>query len=158
MGNPVGLSLHRENFYAMKNPLKLFLASLMLLLPALAHADGRVIPYEKLPAEAKSFIAEYFPSAKVLQVTAEWDEYEVLLSDRVQLEFNRSGLWKKIKCKTDGVPQAVIPSRIVSYFQTHFPEYLILQIERSRWGYEVETREGLEFEFDKNCNFIRIDD
>ena len=138
---------------------KIILAILSLMLvPVLALADGRVIPFEKMPAEARNFVKEHFGDKKILQVTAEWDEYDVLFSDLSRVEFDRYGNWKEIRCKNEAIPGSVIPSRILSYIKDTFPELRITQIERSRWGYEVKISNGLELEFDKNCNFVRIDD
>jgi len=144
----------------MKKTLQWMLAMTLalILFPRTAQADGKVIPFDKMPAEARAFIKEHFGSVKVLQVTAEWDEYEVLLEDLTQVEFDRSGNWKQVKGKRNGLPEAIIPLRILSYVKEAFPEQPITQIERSRWGYEVNIGNGLELEFDKNCNFVRIDD
>ena len=131
----------------------------LLLIPFIAMADGKRIPFEKLPAEARTFVNTYFGGSKILQVTAEWDEYDVLFADLSSVEFDRSGNWKQVKCKKGGaIPEAIIPTRILSYVKEAFPDQLIVKIERSRWGYEVEIQNGLELEFDKNCSFVRIDD
>ena len=132
--------------------------SLMFML-VLALADGKVIPLDKMPAEARNFVKEHFQNKKILQVTAEWNEYEVLFADLARVEFDRSGNWKEIKYpKGEAIPEAVIPSRILSYVKEAFSGLHVNQIERSRWGYEVKISNGLELEFDKNCNFVRIDD
>ena len=82
-----------------------------------------------------------------------------MFADLSSVEFDRSGNWKQVKCKKGGaIPEAIIPTRILSYVKEAFPDQLIVKIERSRWGYEVEIQNGLELEFDKNCSFVRIDD
>lgn len=121
-------------------------------------ADGRVIPFSNLPQEAKSFIKEFFDGVKVLQVTSEWNEYEVIFADHSKVEFDKKGNWTDIKCASRGVPASIIPSKIASYAERNFPDEIIIEIERSRWGYEVKVSGGFELEFDKNCNFVRIDD
>ena len=131
----------------------------LVMIPLIAMADGRVIPFEKMPAEARTFINTYFGQSNILQVTAEWNEYEVLFQDLSRVEFDRSGNWKEVKCKKgEAIPEAIIPTRILSYVKDAFPEQVIVKIERSRWGYEISLSNGLELEFDKNCSFVRIDD
>ena len=131
----------------------------LVMIPLICMADGRRIPFEKMPAEARTFINTYFGQSKVLQVTAEWNEYEVLFQDLTRLEFDRSGNWKEVNCKKNGaIPEAIIPTRILSYVKEAFPGQEIVKMERSRWGYEIVIGNGLELEFDKNCSFVRIDD
>lgn len=145
----------------MKKILSMFTLSLALLLgfaPG-SRADGRVVPFEKLPAESKTFIRNHYGSVKVLQVLAEWDEFDVLFADRTQVEFDRRGNWKKVKAPKGGaIPENIVPSRILQYITLNFPGDNVRGIERNRWGYEVEISSGFELEFDKNCNFVRIDD
>ena len=130
----------------------------LFLFPMCAKADGKVIPVSKLPAEAQSFIKTHYDGVKVLQVVSDRTDYEVILAGNTQLEFDRSGNWKEIKCKGGSIPDSVIPSRIMSYIQEYFPSDKVCAIERSIWGYEVIITSGFELEFDKNCNFVRIDD
>lgn len=131
--------------------------SLLVIFPLSAHADGRVIPFSGLPAEAQSFIKTHFANVKVLQVTKEFAEYEVILADRSRLEFDRSGNWKEVNCR-GAVPESVIPSRIQTYIKGNYSSDGIRAIERNKRGYEVKLSSGFELKFDKNCNFKRIDD
>lgn len=141
----------------MKKNIIAFIAA-VLLLPITAMASDRLIPFDELPAEAQQFVKAHFADAKVLQVKAEKDEYEVLLTNGFKLEFDLSGNWKEVKGRQAPVPEAVIPVRILSYVKEYYPDMSIMQIERSKWGYELELAGGLELEFDRNCNFVRVDD
>lgn len=141
----------------MKKKLIAFLAA-VLLLPVSAMAFDRLIPFDELPAEAQQFVKTHFADAKVLQVKADIDEYEVRLTNGFYLEFGLSGNWKEIKGRQAPVPDAVIPARILSYVKEYYPDMPIMQIERNKWGYELEVAGGLELEFDRNCNFVRVDD
>ena len=131
----------------------------LMMIPFIAMADsGRRIPFEKIPPKAKTFINTYFGQNKILQVTAEWNEYEVLFTDMSNVEFDKLGTWKQINCKNGGIiPKDIIPIDILSYVKETFPNQIIVNIERTRWGYEVEIHNGIELEFDKKCKFIRID-
>ena len=109
-------------------------------------------------SEAQSFIKTHFANVKVLQVTKEFAEYEVILADRSRLEFDRSGNWKEVNCRSGAVPESVIPSRIQTYIKGNYSSDGIRAIERNKRGYEVKLSSGFELKFDKNCNFKRIDD
>ena len=132
--------------------------SLLVFFPLSAHADGRVIPFTGLPAEAQSFIKTHFANVKVLQVTKELAEYEVILADKSRLEFDRSGNWKEVNCRGGAVPTSVIPSRIQAYIKDNHSPDNVRTIERHIRGYEVKLSSGFELLFDKNCNFKRMDD
>ena len=72
----------------------------------LATADNsRPVTLEQLPQASQQFIKQHFPEAKVAFAKMEKDlfdtEYEVTLINGDQLEFNRDGDWKKLKCKRD---------------------------------------------------------
>lgn len=139
------------------NILSLFL-TLCLLFSAASCAEAKVVPFSDLPTEAQTFIKTHFAGAKVLQVTKEFNEYNVIFADRSKLEFDRSGNWKEIDCKGSAVPEGAIPARIQSYIKANFPSDKVRSIDRNVRGYEVKITSGFELEFDKNCNFIRIDD
>ena len=132
--------------------------SLLVFFPMSACADGRVIPFNDLPAEAQSFIKTHFANVGVLQVTKDFSEYEVLLADKSKLEFDRSGNWKDVNCRGGAVPESAIPSRIQGYVKGNFPTDSVRSIERNTRGYEVKLSSGFELKFDKNCNFKRLDD
>lgn len=134
------------------------LIAVAILIPTALSAEGKLIPFDSLPGEAIKFVKDYFPTLKVLQVKAEYDEYDVKLTDSVNLEFDRDGNWKEIKCRRSSVPDAVVPVLILSYIKGNYPNIPIIQIERSKWGYELELAGDLELEFDRNCNFVRVDD
>ena len=112
--------------------------------------------------EITKFVGQYFHKASVLLVNAEWDEYEVRLSDGTQLEFNRGSEWKKIDCEHSSiyrtVPTELIPDRISSYVNTNFAGQSITKIEKKRRGWDVELNSELEIKFNKNFVVTKIDD
>ena len=112
--------------------------------------------------EITQFVEQYFPQANILMVNAEWDEYEVRLSDGTQLEFNRGSEWKKIDCEHSSiyttVPTELIPDRISSYVNTNFAGQSITKIEKKRRGWDVELNSELEIKFNKNFVVTKIDD
>ena len=112
--------------------------------------------------EITLFVEQYFPQANILMVNAEWDEYEVRLSDGTQIEFNRSSEWKKIDCEHSTtyptVPAKLVPEQITNYVSTSFANQGIIKIEKQRRGWEIELNNELEIKFDKNFAVTKIDD
>ena len=65
-----------------------------VLLGAMAAAcddDDKVISENELPVSARTFVSTYFAPAKVATVYKDGSEYEVMLSDGVRIDFNKSG-------------------------------------------------------------------
>lgn len=112
--------------------------------------------------EITKFVQQYFPEANILMVNAEWDEYEVRLSDGTQIEFTRTPEWKKVDCEHSttytSVPAGLVPDQISNYVKTSFTNQNIVKIEKKRKSWEIELNSELEIKFDKNFNVIRIDD
>ena len=59
--------------------------------------------------------------------------------------------------KNESVPEAVIPSNIMSYLKVKFPNNKVIKIEQERKKYEIKLDHGIEIEFDKNGKLIKID-
>jgi hypothetical protein len=86
------------------------------------------------------------------------NDYTVLLSDGSKVEFDSKGKWESVENKKSGVPASVIPAKIKEYVATNYPSLLIVKIEKSMYGYEVELSNDLDLKFDANGNFQRVDD
>ena len=112
--------------------------------------------------EITKFVKQYFPKANVLMVNAEWDEYEVRLSDGTQIEFTRKPEWKKIDCEHSttypSVPAELVPDQISNYVKTSFTNQNIVKIEKKRRGWEIELNNELEIGFNKNFVVTKFDD
>ncbi|MEK6482103.1 PepSY-like domain-containing protein [Catalinimonas sp. 4WD22] len=75
-------------------------------------------------------------------------DYEVILENGVQLEFNRKGECSSIEGNT-ALPDSVIPEKIVEYVTQSYADNYIISWERDD--------NGTELNFDKSSNFLRID-
>lgn len=118
---------------------------------------------EQLPVPAQEFIAEHYPSSKVAfaRMEVEWlewfkKEYKVVLTEGVQLDFDRNGEWKKVKCKTFGVPSSIVPDPIKEYLEENYPQQIVREISRDRREVEVELTNRLELTFSAK-NFMLLD-
>ena len=112
--------------------------------------------------EITKFVKQYFPKANVLMVNAEWDEYEVRLSDGTQIEFTRKPEWKKVDCEHSttypSVPAELVPEQISTYVNANFPNTTIKKLEKKFRGWEIELSNRLEIKFNNSFKVTEIDD
>lgn len=143
--------------------MKKLIVLLLALLPAtMVMADNnKPVTFEQLPAAAKQFIKTHFPEAKITLATVERSllpTYDVIFTDGTKLEFSTSGEWKEIDCKYSQVPEAALPAEIVAYLKAHHPGVTVRDIERDRFGYELNLSNRLEISFWANGKIRGYDD
>ena len=123
----------------------------------------RPLDYESLPAVSKAFVETYFPGDKPVKVTREGSnsrtEYDVTLASGFSVEFDAEGEWTdvdgpmNIAITNDGF----IPQPIRDYVAANYTDAGINEISRDRRGYEVDLTNRIELQFDRNGNFVRVD-
>ena len=93
------------------------------------------------------------------QVVKELDNlktyFHVYLNNGTKLDFTRQGNIKKIE-GTEAIPDTVIPSLVLEYVDTHYPTDFIRCWEIKDASQETKLSSGLQLEFDKNGNFLRV--
>lgn len=149
----------------MKNLKKItgLVSIVLLLVGGFTFAQDKAISQEQLPKSAKSFLTTHFRGISAGSVIEDReifgvDEYKVLLSNGIKVEFDSKGYWKEVDGKHQKVPYGFIPATIRNYVAKSFPNTHIIKIERKSWSYKAELSNGIDLEFDKNGNFKRIDD
>ena len=142
-------------FEKMKKVLVLLFS--VIALNVYAFAD-KPVTYAQLPQKAQQFITKYFSGVEFLSAKLDDGDYEVKLVDGTEIEFTTAGEWKKVDCRTRAVPSALVPEAIAKYVKGKFPKNLITKIEKKHNGFEIELDNDLELKFDKNGNFLRVDD
>lgn len=147
----------------MKNLIKAAMVVLIAGSSFQAIGQEKVIEVNNLPKAAQSFINSNYGSDKVALVKSEKElmqsiEYKVVLASGIELEFDSKGNWTEVDAKSKSVPQGIVPAKIKSYVQKSFPNNNIVQINKDSKGYEVELTNGIEVKFNKNAEFIKIDD
>jgi uncharacterized protein YuzE len=146
------------------NKNKFFLVALlcMLLQSVTCLADDKIIPVEQLPASAKTFVKKYFPQATIEYATKDTEfmgtTYEVRLSDGTEVDFDKKGNWDNVDCKTKAVPALLVPAAIAQYVKAHYPNTVIVKIDKERGGYEIELSNDLDLKFNSKGKLIGIDD
>ena len=110
--------------------------------------------------QAAPLIDNNFPSTSVKSVVKEYDDfsyhYDVYLADGTTLEFDRKGEWTDVQNRVSGVPDSVVPEKILTYVTTNYSNAFIVDIERER-QYNVELNTDLDLDFSLDGDFIRID-
>jgi len=144
----------------MKNNLLAVLAALTISLTACAH--DQIVPFEQVPQPAKDIVVKYFDASQVSYVKLDKDlfdwEYEVKFNDGRSIEFNKAGELKKVDCKASAVPVDLVPEQVRNYVKANFPNAFITEWGRDDFGYKAELSNGLDLEFNRNYEFLRIDD
>ncbi len=140
-----------------------FLLALVLCASSAAYADNdKPISIDKLPVAAQEFIANNFSAEKVALAKVDNEilevSYEVIFVSSIRIEFYRNGEWKEIDCEYSKVPESVIPDAIIAKISQMYPNRSVINIEKSKHGYELKLNNGIEMEFDKRYNLIDIDD
>lgn len=131
-----------------------------LLLPV--HADDdKPIQFSGLPRTAQQFVMRNFADKKVALAKMESDffgkNYDVIFVNGDKVEFDRSGNWKKIKCKYSQVPASLVPNPIMVYVRDNYPECKIIELEKEGNTYEAKLSNGWELKFNMNFELIDLD-
>ena len=143
--------------------LKVYFTFLVALLTWPVEADNyRMISPEELPREAQELLMRHFAATDISYAAAERSlferEYKVFLADGTTIEFDRSGKWSDIDCPKSEVPRVLVPKMIREVIDVQYSGQEIEQIERTKQGYDVELRGGVELKFNKQLKLIKIDD
>lgn len=148
-----------KNFMHRK-PHSILLTFLSALLILSACDKESVVPEGKLPDDAQRFISLHFPDQSISQVVKDRDGlsvgYDVILENGIQLEFNRKGACSSIEGNI-ALPDSVIPEKILDYVNQTYSDHYIISWELDDREQEVEMDNGTELKFDKDSNFLRID-
>ena len=141
-----------------KTFLTLFLMTTMF---GAAYADGREKPtsVDKLPQAAQEHFKDLTVAYAVEEQKYTGKEYEVVYTDRTEIEFRSDGQWESVGRKYSPVPASIVPQPIQTFVSgSNYPGQFIRQIDRNAYTWEVELSNGLEIKFDNQFNVIDIDD
>lgn len=116
----------------------------------------------ELPAVAQATLNKYFAKSKVNHIkidkkTFGGADYDVVLDNGTEIEFDSNGNWKEIDCGMNKVPDGIILKPISDYVKKNFKGAKIVSIEVSRNKYDIELADGTDLEFDRDGTFRRID-
>lgn len=117
--------------------------------------DNKVVSNTELPATAKAFLDQYYPSIDYITVK-EKSDYEVALKNGHSVEFNKDGEWKDVDApKGQTIPSGFYPSAIDTYVAENEGGATINEISKKSYGFEVDLTNDKDLEFDKDGAFLR---
>ncbi len=128
----------------------MLVSMLAMVLSAASCSDDVAIPYERLPKASRSFVDKHFCELTPLVITKDGNEYEIVFTNGTSVEFDRRGDWKEVSCRSNCVPEGVVPPEVLAKVYDVYPGALVVKIERDRHGFEVRLNVGVELEFDRN--------
>lgn len=139
-----------------------FIAVIMLTVGATYARDKYYHNADPLPAAAKSMLSKYFSGLKVSQVKEDAgllgvEDYEVILNNGTKIEFNKDGSWKEVNGGINAIPKALLLKSINTFISKNYAGNKIVKIQKERNKYEVELNNGMELDFDRAGNFLRIE-
>lgn len=122
--------------------------------------DEKTIGMNELPTNAKSFLETHFPGQEANRVEKDNDGYDVYLKNGFSIDFTLDGEWDDVDGNTQDLPQSIIdllPAKIAEYIQTNYLDETIREINKEKFGFEVDLSNRVELEFDSEGNFLRVD-
>lgn len=138
------------------------LFGIMATTAACVSDHDRLVDFDQLPAQAKTFIEQNFANEKIAHIIYDGEitdrDYQVKFENGPEVEFDNDGKWKKVDCKRNAVPAAIIPVKIKSHVERNFAGKSIVEISREWNEWEVKLSNGLELQFNSKFKLREIDD
>ena len=115
-----------------------------------------------LPAAAKNVLKKNFKAevsvVKIDKTLGRVSEYEVVLRDGSEIDFDAKGNWKSVETANSvAVPVAMVPKAIGDFVRKNHKGDRIVGIEKNRNDYEVTLSSGIDIEFTKAGAFKKYD-
>lgn len=119
---------------------------------AFAFVDSYTIKREQLPEEAQQMLDKYFPKAKIGMIKIDRHllkktDYDVRLVNGTTIEFNNSGKWTSVDCKSREVPEGLVTKTIRNYIQKNYADVKIVKVKKKSSGYEIGLSDGVDLKF-----------
>ena len=145
-----------------KSMKKVLLFAFMTLSLSACADDSKIISFDLLPNNAKTLLQQYVDVQQIIAVTQEgrsaWAEYDILLSDQSQWDFDNKGALESVRVLA-GVPTELVPTTIQNTVTKMYPDALIVKysIDKSDREQDVELNNHIELTFDLTGNLKEVD-
>ena len=142
----------------------LFLLAFMAAALTNARAfDKYTIDRDELPQPAQEFLNEHFPKAKVSMIKVDKHllkktDYDVKLTNGTKIEFDNSGKWTSVDCKTREVPEGLVMKAIRTYVKKNFADVKIVKIVKKTTSFEITLSDGVGLKFSRLGQFKGVID
>ena len=150
-----------------KSLLKIFAAFLLLSIVPLTSCSDKddngvenIITFNKLPAEAQTFIHTYFDGYTILKIDKETDGdvtiFIVYLEGGYSVVFNNAGNWIEVNAPSnESIPDGIVPPVIQEYLNQNYSDYGVNEINRTGTGYKIQLVTGLNLYFDESGELVQ---
>lgn len=140
----------------------LLLTLALVLIPFSVYSEVTTRDVGRLPAPARRTLAVNFPGAKVNHIKIDSNivgskEYDVVLDNGAEIEFDNDGMIKEVQAGKYGVPASLILKPIKKYLDENYKGQKVMKLEINRSDYEIELFNGIELKFDRSGKFLRVD-
>lgn len=142
----------------MKKLIVLLSLSFLFAITSNACVKDHPITFDQLPQTAQQFIKAHFSQYNISAIIADNDSFDVLFENGYKVDFDKKGNWEEVECPGNEVPVAIVPPAIQNHIRANYANNFIVEISKDNRKYDVQLNNGLDLEFDKNGNFLRIDD
>ena len=141
------------------------IATVIIVLFAVNFAAAKdvQIKFSELPQKAQTYVRTHFSESDVASVWKDTEmllveDYTVVLSNGLEIDFYPNGDWKEVKSRGTEIPSKIIPGGISQYVSQNYNGQRIKELKKKRYGYKVELSGDIDLEFSQNEKFLRIDD
>ena len=146
----------------MKKSFLSILFVIAVIVSVLAAGKERPVTVQELPKMAREFLNTHFKDKTVAYAVADQKyagaEYEVVYTDRTEVDFRTDGQWESVKSRYSPVPEAIVPQQIRDFVaKGNFPGQYICKIKRNAYTWEIELSTGAEIKFDMQFRVIDYD-
>ena len=123
-------------------------------------AKDESVNFDELPATAQNFINTYFADSRVEECNYDNEdrEYELKLANGFEVTFNEAGEWISVDApKGKSLPSGIALPAIVSYVASNYPDAGINEIEKTKYGFDVDLTNDVDLGFYPDGKFIGKD-
>lgn len=130
----------------------LLLAGVLVATMAFAKDIERKSSFQELPEKAQTFLNTYFEGVKIKKVIKTIDEFnfveefDVVLANKTQIEFDMVGSWNEIivKSKKESMPRFIYPNKVNEAIDKQFYNKKIVEVSNDGMEYEFKFKDGSE--------------
>ncbi|MCD8042323.1 MAG: PepSY-like domain-containing protein [Tannerellaceae bacterium] len=125
-----------------------------------AEDDRITSDINELPAQSREFIREWFGDVGIAHIKIDNNyegrvkDYEVLLANGIEIEFDKSGEWKEIEANKMGLPEGILQTGIIDQIHTLHPGQQIRKMEKDGNKIEVKLFNYTKLKFDQSGTLL----
>ncbi len=148
----------------MKKTLLRTLLAIVTMLSAIAVQAQR---YREIPEKAKEYIARHFKGCTINHhekdesiLSVEHKVYVTFNGTSYSIEFDRKGNVTEVKSTDEktALPRSVIPVKVYQHASRRYTTAHIIEWSREGSRQTIELDNGIELKYNRQGNFLRMDD